>query len=170
MEYFIHRNGQQSGPYKREELQSLDLTQDTLVWYIGLNEWKPAGQCPDLAFLFAQPTPPPTPNSYQQSTSYGPQQPFGNPGNMPPARPSSYLAWSIIVTVLCCLPFGIVAIIKSASVNERYNIGDYVGAEKASKSARNWCIAAACTSVGLAILYVLFYVICFAATFSSFGY
>jgi hypothetical protein len=54
--------------------------------------------------------------------------------------------------VLCCLPFGIVAIIKAASVNDKYNRGDYQGAVDAAKSAGTWSIVAACTGVAVGII------------------
>lgn len=44
-----------------------------------------------------------------------------------PPCPPTYLALSIIVTALCCLPFGIVGIVKSSSVSREYAIGNYAG-------------------------------------------
>ena len=49
--------------------------------------------------------------------------------------PPTYLALSIIVTVLCCLPFGIVGIIKSSNVSKEYAAGNYAKAKDASKQA-----------------------------------
>lgn len=59
---------------------------------------------------------------------------------MPMQRPNNYLAWSIISTILCCLPTGIAAIVYSTRVDTKFNIGDYVGAQQASDSARKWNI------------------------------
>lgn len=32
-------------------------------------------------------------------------------------KPDNNLVWGILVTILCCLPFGIVSIIKASSVD-----------------------------------------------------
>ena len=45
---------------------------------------------------------------------------------------------AILVTVLCCLPFGIVAIIKSSEVNGKLAVGDIVGAQMSASSSSNW--------------------------------
>ena len=55
-------------------------------------------------------------------------------------RPDSYLAWAIIVTILCCLPCGIVSIIYATMVNSRFDRGDVEGAKKASETAQMWII------------------------------
>lgn len=54
--------------------------------------------------------------------------------------PSSYLGWSIAMTLICCLPAGIVAIIYASQVNDKYHYGDYDGAVKASERAQLWII------------------------------
>ena len=53
----------------------------------------------------------------------------------------TYLVQSILVTVLCCLIPGIVAIVKAAQVKSKLEVGDYDGAVRASNSARGWCWA-----------------------------
>ena len=59
------------------------------------------------------------------------------PSMAPPGQKvSSHLAPAIIVTLLCCLPFGIVAIVYAAQVNGKLNAGDYTGALNASHKAK----------------------------------
>src|SRR3546814_12888831 len=43
----------------------------------------------------------------------------------PPARPKNWLVESILVTLFCCLPFGIVGIVYAASVHGKYDAGQY---------------------------------------------
>jgi hypothetical protein len=62
-----------------------------------------------------------------------PQQPI-----IPPTRPKNWLVESILVTIFCCLPFGIAGIVFAAQVNSKYDTGDYDGAERASKEAAKW--------------------------------
>lgn len=59
--------------------------------------------------------------------------------NQPPQfRPKNWLVESILATLFCCLPFGIVGIVFASQVNSRYDAGDFLGAEKASKDAGRW--------------------------------
>lgn len=55
-----------------------------------------------------------------------------------PFPPKNWLVESILVTIFCCLPFGIAGIVNAASVNSRFNVGDYDGALRASQAAGKW--------------------------------
>jgi len=57
---------------------------------------------------------------------------------VPPVRPKNWLAESILVTIFCCLPFGIVGIVFASQVNSKYDAGDYTGAQNASNDAGKW--------------------------------
>jgi len=64
--YHMAVNGQTLGPYDmnalRSQIQSGQLTRETLVWSEGMAGWTAAGQVPDLNSLFgAMPPPPPPP-------------------------------------------------------------------------------------------------------------
>jgi len=67
---------------------------------------------------------------------------FGNKAQAQmPAKPSNYLALSIIATILgfcsCIgLLLGIVAIVMSAQSGKKYEQGDYEGSVKAAKNAK----------------------------------
>lgn len=54
------------------------------------------------------------------------------------ARPKNWLVESILVTLFCCLPLGIVGIINAAKVNSAFDSGDINGAMKASADAKKW--------------------------------
>jgi hypothetical protein len=60
----------------------------------------------------------------------------------PPAAVPNFLVHSIIATLCCCLPFGIVALIFSAQVNGKLATGDVAGAELASRRAKTWVLVA----------------------------
>ena len=68
------------------------------------------------------------------------------PYNLPP-KPDNHLAWCILATIFCCLPFGIVAIVKSSKVDSLWLTGNYAEAAAASDQARTWCIIAAVCGV-----------------------
>ena len=76
-----------------------------------------------------------------------------NQGGTPP---DNNLVWAIICTVACCLPLGIVAIIKSTKVKELWAAGDHAGAEKAAADAKKYSIwGMALAGVGLIIYFIL---------------
>jgi hypothetical protein len=60
---------------------------------------------------------------------------------LPPNIPN-YLIHSIVVTLCCCLPLGIVALVFSSQVNTKLAAGDVAGAEVSSRKARTWVIVA----------------------------
>lgn len=55
--------------------------------------------------------------------------------------PPSNLVWSIICTILCFTPLGIVAIVFSALVKSNFNAGNYQNASKYSNWSAWLCIA-----------------------------
>lgn len=58
-----------------------------------------------------------------------------------PDKPPAYLVSSILVTVFCCLPFGVVAIVYGLQVQTRWRAGDERGANHASDMAEKWMYA-----------------------------
>ena len=74
---------------------------------------------------------------------------------MPGASVPNYLVFAIIVTVLCCLPAGIPAIIYAAQVNGKLQAGDIAGAQSASKNAKMWCWIALGAGVAVCVFYGL---------------
>ncbi len=72
-----------------------------------------------------------------------------------PEKPATMLPWAILATVLCCLPVGIVAIIKASNVDSAWRRGDYEAAYAAAKDAKTWTIVAAVLGV-VYFLFVLF--------------
>ena len=50
----------------------------------------------------------------------------------------NYLVQSILVTICCCVPFGIVAIVFAAQVNGRIAMGDIATARRYSRLAYIW--------------------------------
>ena len=52
--------------------------------------------------------------------------------------PKTWLAESILVTIFCCLPFGIVGIVNASKVSALYAQGRYSEAEMRSANAKKW--------------------------------
>ncbi len=83
--------------------------------------------------------PPPPPQNFGASPSAAVGAPIPN-----------YLWQSIVVTLCCCLPLGIVAIIFSAQVNSKLAQGDVAGAREASQKAKTFALIG--FGIGLVIL------------------
>ncbi|HJB01192.1 MAG TPA: CD225/dispanin family protein [Candidatus Mediterraneibacter merdavium] len=84
-----------------------------------------------------------------QSNAY--QQDQGQPVNWVP-----YLVLSIVSTLCCCPPFGIVAIIFSAKINSAMNEGNTEEARKSARTAKIWLIVAFVAGI---ISYILYFVL-----------
>ena len=71
--------------------------------------------------------------------------PYGNPslegsgGAGTPTNVPNYLVQSILVTLCCCIPFGIVAIVYAAQVNTKLAANNVAGAQESSQNAKKWC-------------------------------
>ena len=70
-------------------------------------------------------------------------------------RPPTYLVLSVIVTIFCCLIFGIIGIVYGSKVDPAWNAGLYDEAREYSRKARNWCLLGLLLNIILWILYVI---------------
>lgn len=162
---------------EQEWAQALDINVDTPADDKDPDPQQQSPEEPAQPEQPAQPGPPP----YGQQGQYGPvppqhpQQPFGHrswpysryyPGQQPydPNRPGAdtppepmpdtYLVWSVIITILCCLIPGVIAIIYSASVSSKYYRGNFEGARRASRMAQIWCIVSIICGIVWGTLYI----------------
>lgn len=77
------------------------------------------------------------PNYSQQAGYYG-QPNYGQPVNQIKSTP--YLIFSILTTICCCLPLGIVGIVYASRIESLQRMGDYEGAQNAAKKAKMFII------------------------------
>lgn len=70
-------------------------------------------------------------------------------------RPPTYLALAIIVTILCCMPFGIVSIVYASKTDSYMASGDIGQAWENSRKARNWSVAGIVISLLWWVIYVI---------------
>ena len=137
-QYYYSDGHQRFGPFTLEELRSKSISEDTLVWYEELDDWQKAGEIAELNPLFELSTMPP-PLNRPSSPSITPSNPNVLDSSTE-VKPKSWLVESILMTVLCCLPFGVAGIINAAKVDSKYAAGDYQGAKKASDDAKKWTL------------------------------
>lgn len=163
MQWYYSKNGTQLGPISegdlRSKLASGEISFMDLVWKEGMTDWLPAAK---VAALAPQPpvssgAPPVPPVSGDMvNTPYSPpmSQP-SSPAGYGPNIPN-YLWQSIVVTIFCCWPFGIPAIVYAAKVDGLKSRGDIAGAMAASASAKTWCMVAGGIGLCAIVLWVLF--------------
>lgn len=107
-------------------------------------------------------TPPPAPIPHPVQNTAPAPYPFNQQPPVPPASgfnnqepmPDTYLVWSVLATVLCCLIPGVVAIVYSTMVSSKYYAKDYDGARRASEKAQYWIIASVVLGVITAAVYL----------------
>jgi hypothetical protein len=72
----------------------------------------------------------------------------------PPAKqPSNHLVFAILTTLFCCLPLGIVSIVKASQVSGLWAQANYAGAQAASDSARKWAMWSAILGIAAIAIY-----------------
>lgn len=123
----------------------------TLIQAEGQTDWQPLANFPELSAAGAVPvTPAPA-----------------TIGAVPAEKIPNYLVQSILVTLCCCLPGGIAAIIFAAQVNSKQAAGDIAGALESSRKAKKWCWIS--FGVGLAINVIVAIIQIIAAMGSGLG-
>ena len=174
MEWFYSNNGKQEGPISESELKAkigsgLVKTSE-LAWHEGMNDWQPISSISALAPLesvatapieaTATETPASAPAPAPASAQPAAPSPYQSPGSSvnttadptPGKALPSYMWQSIVTTLLCCLPFGIVAIVYAAKVDGLKQSGDLAAARAASNSAKLWVNISA--GIGLLIIII----------------
>ncbi len=127
-----------------------------LRWNDGTSSWEPS-MSPPPDDGSALPPPPPMPGTSMPGQYGGPAAGASVP---------NYLVWSILTTLLCCLPAGVVAIVYSSQVSAKLAAGDYAGAVDSSNKARTWCIVSAVVGVVGAIIWFAVFASSDVTTFS----
>lgn len=89
---------------------------------------------------------------------HGDSCPYCNP-KIKISKPKNYLVWSILATICCCLPFGIVSIVHASNVDRSWALGDYDGAIKSAKNAKKWLWISVIIGFVASLIYILYYVV-----------
>ena len=123
----IGADGKEYGPIStdilRKWLAEGRVNAQTKVLPEGTTDWKALGDVPELAAAI------PTVAPITAAT----------PASAATANVPDYLVQSILVTLCCCLPFGIAAIVFAAQVKSKLGVGDVAGAMESSRKAKMWC-------------------------------
>lgn len=154
MTYYLAKDGNPTGPYSVEQLKMQNIVPDTLLWNESMPAWTRAGDIPELQIAIfggAQPVAD-LPNGGYVPCDNIPSATGFQPH---PVCPKTWLVEAILVTLFCCLPFGIVAIVKASKVSSSFAAGDYIAADQNSRDAGKWVKI----SFGLGLLGILLYIL-----------
>lgn len=157
MQWFYSKSGIQLGPVEQGELiakiASGEVAANDLAWREGMADWLPCGQVPELRAMVPQGPQVADPLAGGARSPYSPPQAHAYIASNEIIP--NYLWQSIAVTVLCCWPFGIPAIIYAAKVEGLRNRGDIAGAKAAAASAKTWCWVSFGIGLGVILIYVV---------------
>lgn len=137
-EYYILIGTEQQGPLSTEDLRGR-VTPQTYVWREGLPDWIRAGDLPELSGLLVPEgaVPPPT-----QGQTVG-------------TKPKDYLVESILVTLFCCMVFGILGIVYSVQANSAFSSGNITAANEFSAKAKQWVTYGFWCGIAVVAIYAL---------------
>ncbi len=82
------------------------------------------------------------------------QQGYGQPGK--PVNGTPYMIFSILATLLCCLPLGIAGIVYASRINSLEDLGIMLGRRLPAKKARLFTIIGAVIGLVGSIIYGVF--------------
>ncbi len=128
MEQYYYTDGKERyGPFTLDQMTGRNIGLETLVWKEGMPDWVAAKNVSDLESLFQAADTSMPPVSIPFSQQYPAEAP-----------PKNWLIESILITIFCCLPLGIVGIINATKVETLWNSGQRDAALKASQEAAKW--------------------------------
>ncbi len=155
----IGSDGQEYGPIDADQIKQWvaegRVNGETRVRAEGASDWQPLSTVPELAAALAPGA------SAQPPAATPPPGPAPAGAAAPAVKIPNYLVQSILVTLCCCLPLGIVAIVFAAQVNSKLAAGDLAGAQASSANAKLWCWIAFGIGIGLQLIYVIIYGVMF---------
>jgi hypothetical protein len=127
----IGGDGVEYGPVSPEQLRQWiaegRVNSRTQIRAEGQLDWRPLQSFPELAASTGPPLAGTSPN------------PWAPPSAAISRDVPNYMVQSILVTLFCCIPFGIPAIVNAAQVDTKVRAGDLAGALESSRKARMWC-------------------------------
>ena len=84
---------------------------------------------------------------------------LNNMENTPIQKPDNFLVWAILSTVMCCLPLGIVAILKASKVDTLWLAGQHDEAIATAAEAKKWTLIAVGCGVAWMAIYALIMIV-----------
>lgn len=159
IKFYVAVGDKQVGPVDAQELKNMDVKPETLVWYKGLAEWKPAAEAPEVAKILgisdAEAAEEPTEASVEPETSS--EEAADNYDTMDVDMPRTRITLSVIVTILIGTPFSILAIVYYCIAKSCYNRGSYEKGAHFCNIAHAWLRVAIPVGVIMTIFSLAYY-------------
>jgi len=155
-QYYYTDGRERYGPFTLEQMRDRNITSETLVWKEGMADWAPAKQLTELETLFTT----------FSSEAVPDLPPFVSPVSTV-IPPKNWLVESILVTIMCCLPLGIVGIVHATKVEDLWNAGRREEALRASSEAGKWVKIAFFAGLITWAIFFLFFMLGFFASVGS---
>lgn len=141
--YYLSVDGEKMGPYTLDDLKKIPLTAKTLVWIEERGVWSEAEELSELSSLLPQST-----DAEPHLFTYK-------------APPKTWFVESILVTIFCCMPFGVVGLVYAIQVRSMIEIGRLDLAEKFSKQAKIWTVISFFIGLCFVFVWVLLVILSF---------
>ena len=146
MEWFYVKDGQQVGPFTTEALaakkDSGEVAPTDLIWKEGMTDWLPIQQVAEFGGVQ-----PPAPQA-------GPPAMQAPPAGGPQPKIESYLWQAIVVTLLCCMPLGVVGIVYAAKVDDLVASGQIDRAHIAAANAKKFTMIGFWVGLAVVVAYI----------------
>lgn len=113
-----------------------------------------ADKCPNCGVSLQTPENRIPQNGYQGQQSIV-QSTYQQQSNYIPPCPKTWMVESILVTLFCCLPFGIAGIVNASKVSSSYAGGFYEEALNSSRNAGKWTKIGFWCGLALIIIYII---------------
>lgn len=151
MNFWFYDGTNKVGPLSLDQIKQYNITPNTLVWHSGLPDWIKASEMEELKTIFNTETPPII--NCQQT----PKIPIETTPT--PTMPKTWIVESILTTIFCCMPFGIVGIVFASQVESLYCAKKYKEALDASKKAKTWTSISFWIGIGCLLIWLIYVVI-----------
>lgn len=164
MKYFAIIDNTQQGPFELDELRNAGILPTTYVWCKGMADWKQAREVADICRYFRiYLSDGPQMKSAQNNLLSTPQQSDEDIQQIPlryrhiiqksgaefklqepeedhTVPPTTWMAYSILLTIICFPPTGFVAIYFALQSSKLWKQGNKSEAHQAAKKSRMWTL------------------------------
>lgn len=164
-QWYYEYNGSAEGPVSERDIRRMiddgTIEADTGLWSQRMDDWRPAVSVNTFSEEFHRPPPLSENQSYDadlpqmESPTSGSSEPRTSGQSAQQGEPDipSHMTKAILTTFCCCLPLGVVAIVKASSVSSAVRRGDYEEARKLSEEANTWANWSIGLGVGAGLIY-----------------
>jgi hypothetical protein len=131
--YFIHNGQSEIGPFDFEQLKTMQLKNDTPIWYEGLQNWTTANNIEELKSILNSNVSPPKFENFTQQNSNPPifsKPVYENNQNFPPKKKKTLQYILIGIGVLAVLFFGLVIYASTNSEPTYDERGEFISSER----------------------------------------